>query len=245
MSGSTSNSRVLQWIVTIVVLVFLASLLFPGVGGGPISRRSSCKNNLRQISLALLNYHDEFSCFPPAGIADKTGRPLHSWRVLILPYLDRADLYNAYRFDEPWDGPNNIRLGRYIPSVYKCPSETDVQNPDDPCTSYVAVVGPRSMWPEKETVRLADAADGSSRTLHVAEVRESGIHWMEPRDLHVVQMSQAINAASGQGISSRHKEGANSMFVDGSVHWLPDNVATDTLRQLIDRDDDLPDRNIP
>ena len=58
------------------------------------ARRSQCKGNLKQIGLALLNYHDTFGCFPPAYIADADGKPMHSWRVLILPYIDNAQLYN-------------------------------------------------------------------------------------------------------------------------------------------------------
>ena len=65
------------------------------------------RNNLRQIALALQSYHQANGCFPPAYVADKNGKPMHSWRVLILPYLGFDDLYKAYDFTEPWDGPNN------------------------------------------------------------------------------------------------------------------------------------------
>ena len=70
----------------------------------------TCKNNLKQIALALHNYHQANGCFPPAYIADKNGRPMHSWRVLILPYLELDHLYKQYNFNEPWDGPNNKKL---------------------------------------------------------------------------------------------------------------------------------------
>ena len=70
-------------------------------------RRSICENNLRQIALALQNYHQANGCFPPAYVADKNGKPMHSSRMLILPYVGFDDLYKAYDFTEPWDGPNN------------------------------------------------------------------------------------------------------------------------------------------
>jgi hypothetical protein len=64
-------------------------------------------NNLKQIGLALRNYHDAYGRFPPAYVADGHGPPMHSRRVLILPWLEKREIYDRYRFDEPWDGPNN------------------------------------------------------------------------------------------------------------------------------------------
>jgi hypothetical protein len=91
------------------------------------ARRSNCKGELSQINLALFNYREVYGCFPPAYVADSTGRPMHSWRVLILPFIDHAPLYNEYRFDEPWDGANNRQLSAKIVShdysFYHCPSD--------------------------------------------------------------------------------------------------------------------------
>src|SRR5258708_3140815 len=118
-------------------------------GSRTASRRSQCKNNLKQIGLALHNYHDEFKCFPPAFVADANGRPMHSWRVLLLPYLDQAPLYANYQFDEPWDGPNNSKLADKILAVFNCPSEDHARDKSKATmASYVAVVGPETAWPE-------------------------------------------------------------------------------------------------
>src|SRR6516165_2689000 len=111
------------------VVVFLASPLIGVVvpssfdSRGRPAKRGQCKNNLMNIGLALHNYHDQFGSFPPACVADENGRPMHSWRVLILPFLDQTPLYNQYRFDEPWDGPNNKKLADTILAVYNCPSD--------------------------------------------------------------------------------------------------------------------------
>src|SRR5690606_28292508 len=67
-----------------------------------LSVRGQCQNNLRQVVLALHGYHVDHGCFPPAYVADAAGRPMHSWRVLVLPYLEEQDLYAAYNFAEPW-----------------------------------------------------------------------------------------------------------------------------------------------
>ena len=76
------------------------------------------------------------------------------------------------------------------------------------------------MWPGNESVRIGDATDGSSRTLLVVEVADSGIEWMEPRDLHIDKLAPNINPTSGQGISSKHPTGANVLFGDGHVGFL-------------------------
>src|SRR6476661_8060061 len=113
----------IELLVVIAIIAVLVALLLPAVQQArEAARRSQCKNNLKQIGLALHNYHDVNGCFPPAYIADENGKPMHSWRVLILPYLDQAALHTEYNFSEPWDGPNNSRLLARRPAVYACPS---------------------------------------------------------------------------------------------------------------------------
>jgi prepilin-type processing-associated H-X9-DG protein len=209
---------------------------FDGYGPGhrQASRRSRCKNNLMNIGLALHNYHDQFGSFPPACVADENGRPMHSWRVLILPFLDQTPLYNQYRFDEPWDGPNNKKLADTILAVYNCPSD-DHGGPGNASTmtNYVAIVGSDTAWPENGSAAYQDIRDGTSNTLLVVEVANSGIHWMEPRDLHVVQMAPTINSKAGQGISSRHAGGAQVLFADGHVQFIIDSLSVGDLRALL------------
>jgi hypothetical protein len=204
------------------------------------SRRSACVMNLKQISIALHNYHDTYGSFPPAYIADENGRPLHSWRVLILPFLESSDLYSKYRFDEPWDGPNNRRLAGRMPPAYRCPSEPRTSPPSH-MTSYVAIVGPEAVWPGTMSRSLGEIADGAGNTLLVVESHGSGIHWMEPRDLSVVQMARNINSPAGQGIGSCH--GANKpgdrgtaayvALADASTHLLPSDLSEERLQALL------------
>ncbi len=223
--------RSCAWIATGVVLTLvLFCLLIPAIDGGPPHPRSQCANNLKQIGLALHNYHDHYRCFPPAYIADENGRPMHSWRVLILPFIEQEPLYELYRFDEPWDGPNNRKLAEWALPVFNCPS--NAKEPST-ATNYLAVVGPSTAWPGGKSTTWQDFADGTSNTLLVVEVADSGVHWMEPRDLHVVQMAPTVNSETGQGISSAHPGGANVLFVDGATHFLSETISPEELRALL------------
>ncbi len=203
------------------------------------ARRTQCKGRFKQLELALHNYHDIYGSFPPAVIDGPDGRPWHSWRVLILPLLEEKRLYDRYRFDEPWDGPHNRLLAEEFPSLphYRCPSE----GVGDSC-SYFAVTGQRTLWPPggSLTWTLEDVPDGSSNTLHIVEVSDSGVHWMDPRDLSFDRMNFGVNQTTGVGIRSRHPIGANGSFGDGHVVTLPMETAPETVKAMLLRDDGGP-----
>ena len=103
----------------IAIIGIMAATFLPAVSStgrrGPWYWKTHCKNNIKQIALALLMYEQAHGSFPPAYTADADGTPLHSWRVLILPYIEQQRLYDQYDFDEPWDGPNNSQLHGMMP----------------------------------------------------------------------------------------------------------------------------------
>ena len=104
--------------------LFTIALFLPAVRSArEAARRAQCTNNLKQIGLALFNYEDIQGRLPAAAIADKDGRPLLSWRVAILPYLECSSLYSKFHLDEPWDSPSNLALLESMPLVYACPSD--------------------------------------------------------------------------------------------------------------------------
>jgi len=251
------EARLLEWIVLIaawiaaaalfevaklrlaaqVCIIFAAFVLFlclvvPAISGTQhAARRSICQGHLKQIVVALHSYHDDYGCFPPAVIRDQNGRPMHSWRVLLLPYLEQLKLYASYRFDEPWDGPNNKLLPTADMPYYSCPEHPGVRGKTSPTdTSYVVIVGPKSAFPGDQCVALSDITDDHGNTILVVEIANSGIHWIEPRDLHVTQMARQINPPRGQGISSAHGPhppgGANVVMVDGTVKFLDAKLLT-------------------
>ena len=236
-----SRPRQRPWFVSLCIalgFIFLtvAALWFvfvPGLGHPPEAmHRTECKNNLKQIGLALHNYHDKYGTFPPAYIADEHGRRMHSWRVLLLPFVDQQTLYNQYRFDEPWDGPNNRQLLETVVPAYQCPSEYRHQKPQF-TANYLAIVGQDTAWPGDRSSSISDFTDGLSNTLLVVEVANSGVHWMEPRDLSTTIMSHTINPSAGQGISSKHTGGANALMGDGAVRFLSQKMPESMLQKLI------------
>lgn len=208
----------------------LAALLLPAVQAArEAARRSQCTNNLRQIALGLQNYQDVYGSFPPAYVADENGKPMHSWRVLILPFVDQQALYDQYHFDEPWDGPNNRLLAASTPPVFRCPSD-GVSAPG--MTSYVGISGPGTIFDGDQPVRFSAIVDGTSNTLMVAEFAGGGIQWMEPRDLDASRLSGIVSPPDGVNISSYHPAGANAALADGSVRFLSSSIDPQVLRAM-------------
>jgi hypothetical protein len=193
------------------------------------SARSMCNNNLKMIGLGLQIYADVYGCFPPAYVADQQGRPMHSWRVLILPYVEEKALYAQYDFNEPWDGPHNRLLASKMPRWYHCTKDGPTGGT---VTSYVAITGPETLLGDGTFTSFADIKDGTSTTLAVVEIAGSGINWMEPRDLPFAALAQGINPAKASGISSCHPGGALVVFGDGHTDFLQQTMPIADLKAL-------------
>jgi prepilin-type processing-associated H-X9-DG protein len=201
------------------------------------ARRAQCACNFCQITLALTNYNDTYGSLPPAHVDDASGRPMHSWRVLILPFMEQSALYSMYNFNEPWNSAGNSRLLGMMPNIFACPSRHDTRRRPTSLTSYVVVKGPGTAFPEGKSVKLTDIKDGTSSTIVAVEVENLDIPWTEPRDLDVRSMSFRVNDPKRAGISSRHPGGANIAFVDGSQHFLCEGITPQEMKALFTIDD--------
>jgi hypothetical protein len=178
---SRGGLRLIQVLLALGGLGLLLALLGPlnrGSGRGA-AQRIQCVNNFKQIGLALHNYEQDHGTLPPAFTVDAKGRPLHSWRTLILPYMEHGRLYDRIDLSKPWDDPVNAQALKDRPSAYDCPS---ILSPKE-STVYLAVVGPDGCFPPTGCRRLAEITDAVSNTLMVVETRsENAVPWMAPLD---------------------------------------------------------------
>ncbi len=240
--GRSSSGPTIGVVLAVAVVGLLlcggivAALLLPAVGGArEAARRSQCTSHLKQIGLAMHNYHDTYNCFPPAVITNEEGLPMRSWRVAVLPFLEEDLTYDQYDFNEPWDGPNNQALQGARSVLYVCPSDIPT-GPFD--TSYVMIVGEGTLGGvPNEAVRISDITDGTSNTILAIEVAASGIHWLEPRDMTVEEAVAYITDPAASASRHAHHGGVNVLFADGTVHFLPESIDPQTLRFLLTRDD--------
>jgi hypothetical protein len=218
----------------VIVGLLLLALLLPALQSGYESgtpRRNTCMNNLHQIGLALASYHARHGCYPPAYGADARGRPLVSWRVLLLPYMEQRPLYDQWKQhrDEPWNGPHNGKVSQTVLEFLHCPSD----NGPITDTSYVAIVGPGTIWPGTAQVGNSQITDGTSNTLILVEVANSGINWMESRDLDFANRSPGINSKVGLGVSSNHPAIVCVQFADGRTTTLDESITEQQLQALL------------
>ena len=183
------------------------------------------------------NYNQAYGCFPPAYVADKNGKPMHSWRVLLLPYMDQKALYDLYRFDEPWDSPANRKVSDVAIRIYQCPSEYEGATHN---TSYMMVVGPRTISDGPHGRKVAEITGGASNTIMVVEVANSGVGWAEPRDLNFDRINFKINSGQRPGIGSDHPGGANVAMCDGSVHFLGNSFDPQFIKAMLTIDGGKP-----
>ena len=242
-TGRRARSSVWKILVAIPLIGLLISLLFPDTPRArECGRQERCAKNIETIMAALKEYHDDHGAFPPAYVCDAEGEPMHSWRVLILPYLGQEELYRQYDFTQPWNGPENMKLAAQRPEEYSCRSATwgETQEEVPYTTNYVAVVGPDTAWPGTTSLALQDIRDRDDSTIMVAEIaRESGIRWMEPRDLSSDVACYGWTQRPGPSLCLAHlhlksdQRGAHAGFVDGTTRYLREDLPASTIKALL------------
>jgi prepilin-type processing-associated H-X9-DG protein len=211
-----------QGLVVLAILGVLAALLLPAVRSArEPARRSQCVNNLKNIALALHNYVRDYESLPPAYTVDADGGPLHSWRTLILPYIEQKSLYDRIDLAKPWDDPANQEAFDQMMLNYRCPSVDCPPNH----TTYLAVLEPIGCFLPTEPRKRADIPGAPGTVLLVLEVDAThAVPWMSPTDAIEPWLRSPETP-----VKTPHPGGAQAALLDGSVQFLP----WATLRELI------------
>jgi hypothetical protein len=196
--------------------------------------RTIGSNNLRIIGLAMLSYESSEGAFPPQFLTGADGRPMHSWRILVLKYLgnEYSALYNSYNFAEPWDGPNNHRLAEQIPDVYRSSHGFSSGG----VTDYFVIADPRAVFRGSIPTRIANITDGLSQTIVAVELNKSGINWLEPRDLSVDDVLTVLESQKKARLKAPFSDGINALFCDGTIEFLRIGFPSEAFRDLVTKD---------
>jgi hypothetical protein len=233
----------------------LLGLLLPAVQKvRQAAGRAQDTNNLKQFAIAMHNFHDTYGGFPQAAaFRSEDGKPLLSWRVAILPFIEQGHLYQQFHLDEPWDSPHNKQLLSQMPPIFLQPGE----KPDGSGTTrYQVLVGPGTIFEEPKTkpgekpgpfdlplflgkgvplrgIRIPDIPDGTSNTILIATA-DRGVPWTKPEDM-------PFNPSGPlPPFSRRYSSGFNAALADGSVRLISFSTSEQTLRHAITRNDGMP-----
>ncbi|MGH7135643.1 MAG: DUF1559 domain-containing protein [Pirellulales bacterium] len=262
--GRRRAFTLIELLIVVAIIGGLVALLLPAVQAARESaRRSQCADNLRQIGIALHAYHDTYKTFPSGGwikSADPTTANMNiGWSAVILPGLEQQPLYAQLNFNLPYDTAANSQPGHTVLPVYLCPSEPRIslwnQTPGDTYAfadcDYGGMYGPRGLsFPAdvnnpprgvmifNQPIPLGQVLDGASQTLQIGEDPEA-INAMWISGHNIFDECCPINARPpsehGEELASRHPTGVNTLFADGSAHFLLETIDNVVLSALCTR----------
>jgi len=282
----------LELLVVIAIIAILIGLLLPAVQKvREAASRMKCQNNLKQLGLALHNFHDAQGKFPPGQVrgplpeASVTNAVNHGWGPFILPFIEKQPLYARYRLDVSAGNALNLEVVSTQLKTFQCPSaEADRFYTAGPsgmgaCGDYaptwyvdsiLAEISPplidrpgdyQGVLQPNHMTRLGEITDGTSQTILLAEDAGRPMRWRAGRPGPdqtvegggwaavnsgiILQGSApggtkrpgpcAINCTNEREVYSFHTGGANAVFADGSVRFLPASMSIRLLAALVTR----------
>lgn len=215
----------IELVFVLGLLILLIFLLLPNPPSHPIPPSRACRNYLKQIAIALHEYENDHGMLPPAFTVDTNGKRLHSWRTLILPYIDQTKLYESIDLSKPWDDPVNAKAFEQIPKVYQCP----LMAGGDQRTLYLGVGGAQGCLAGATPRKMNEITDKEDETLMVVEVyADQGVPWMAP-----VDADEKLILDVDPKSKWLHSEGRNVAFVNVSVRTLPTKTTVAELRRMM------------
>ncbi|MGA2258819.1 MAG: DUF1559 domain-containing protein [Thermoguttaceae bacterium] len=221
----TSKGRLNGQVGSVAVIGILIGLLLPAVQATrEAARRAQSTNNLKQIAIAMLNDESARGTFPARANFDKQGKPLLSWRVHMLPYIEQDALYKQFHLDEPWDSDHNKKLIPLMPNLYANPSGV----PRPGMANYLAVCGKGLMFDGENGRKITEITDGTSRTIMVVEADDDhAVTWTKPEDWQFDPQHPTA------GLGHAHPGGFNAAFADGSVHLISPSIDPKVFQAML------------
>lgn len=207
------------------------AMLLPAVTSArSAARRAQSTNNLKQIALAMHNY-ESANGHLPGTVRDGDGKPLLSWRVQLLPYMEQAGLYNEFHLDEPWDSAHNKPLMERMPAIFAVPGAAAAPGK----TFYRSFSGPGTLFEaDNDGFRFATITDGTSNTIGAVEAKEA-VEWTKPGNEIPFDMQDEDGKALLGKLGGHSPGGFNAMMLDGSVRFLKQTINGNVLKALITR----------
>jgi len=225
--------RAIVGISGLMLLLLLVTGIFVGL---PILRkqmritaRNSDLARMKSIVTALNIYCDKYGSYPPTNTVDATGKPLLSWRVLILPFLGYGDLYDKFRLDQSWDSPLNLSLVKDMPREFCSSNSPDAWGNKQP--NYVLLVGKNSLFPPSGPLGRKQVTDNP--TLLVVETLNGIPVWTEPGDIDLSVSGAAFGNLPMQSIGGLHSDVALGVDTQGQSVIIPRSTSTTELEALI------------
>jgi hypothetical protein len=177
-----------------------------------VSRRKERMNRFRQMLLGMLNFESAKKHLPPAAICDKDGKPLLSWRVAILPYLDETELYKQFHLDEAWDSPHNRPLVEKMPAIFSDPDPAIQSAAGAGKTTFQVPVGKETAFYNNDGTTLREITDGTANTILIVDVAPtSAVEWTKPADWNVDP------AHPREGLGSPPRDFVTAGYADGHI----------------------------
>ncbi|MBE6424803.1 MAG: DUF1559 domain-containing protein [Planctomycetaceae bacterium] len=199
----------------------------------PVAQNAVHLNNFKLVALGVMGFESANKAFPAPFTTDTKGKPLHSWRVQILPYIGEEALYEKIRHDEPWNSEWNSQFHEQCPACFKDPRQKLA--PSD--ATIGVVVGKNTMFrvpkpAKKQTggsvggTRMGEVSGGLSNTILTVECKP--VCWMDPNGDPTWEEAQNGPIVSQYGLT---KIG----MADGQVYVIPERIDIETWRILLDR----------
>ncbi len=218
--------------VMVVVIGMLVALLLPAVQQARTAARSTqSKNNLKQIGLALHNYHDVYNMFPPGGIYTKNDEPYNAWMTSLLPFVEQANLYNQIDFNQPWTAPRNQHVFKTRVINFLNPNlgpEVALVGGGFGASHYA---GNSQVLKKNGSIKIFEIVDGTSNTILAGEVSGGFMAWGDPENRR--DPANGFGTAPNQfGGPASGRGGVNMLLADGSVRFISENIDPQTLKAL-------------